>query len=195
MGRMGALAVSAIFKKSPVPRSVFDALEAEPADLACREYDYRLLSGKGFGNSFDMSLSACSRHVRYGQEQSAERRNVHQQVVGDNLHIRAYPMYQFQESKAVEGADRMVGNDHHLTGSGDVFSLGVGHGKTEVEIVQYLLDELDTLQMRISLGKILKGLFVEESPQQGFDERTTDFATVQGGVMGGHYLINSKHST
>jgi len=191
----GGLGSLGDFQESALPLAIFDAAKTKAGNLAGREHDYRLLAQKSTVDSVDMPFSARAGHIADGQQQGAQRPNGHQQVIGDDLDIRADVVNKLQEGKPIEGADRMVGNDHHFAGSGDVLALAFGYGKAEMKIIQHLLDKFDAVQVGIFFGKVNKCLLMKHSAQGGLDNRSAELAPIEGREMFGNYLIDGKHGT
>ena len=87
----------------------------------------------------------------------------------------------------------MIGDDDHLSCSGDIFPFQVGDGIAEIEIVQGLFHELNAMQMGVLHGKIKKGLLMEKVSQQQLDSWCEYAALLEGRIVFGKNLFNGKH--
>ncbi len=132
-------------EKTVLPGAVLDTVRGEPGNLPGGEKDNRRPLGKGLLNALNVPSAGTAGQDRDRQEETAQRRDGMQQVINDDFDIGAHLVDQFEQGQAIQGADRMVGDDNDASGNRDMLPFAVGNCIAEIEIFKDLLDEFDSL--------------------------------------------------
>ena len=164
-GHDGRLGLAGQAQEAGVPAAIAHALGVQARDLARREDDDRALALQVFHDGLELARRAAPAHHGHRQQQALERCQLGQQAVGDDLHVAPDAAHHVQQGQTVQRADGVVGDDDHAPVGGNALALVVAHGSAEGKVLQHLLHELETLQVRVLLGKAAEALLAQQPAQ------------------------------
>ena len=154
-----------------LPGAVLDPLGAKARHLAGGKDHQRPFARQVFSHRQNGAPVGLAAQVVHRQQQGAQRRQLGQQLIGHYLDVRPDAAEQAQQGQPVEGADGVIGDDDDPAAGRNVLELGLAHPVVEVELGQRLLDEVESAQVRMTRGKALKRLLVQQPaqplPEQG----------------------------
>ena len=151
--------------KAALPVAIADAGGPQPRHLAGGEHDQCALGKQMLTQAPQLRSRRAALHVVDRQQQRAQGLNCGQEIVGHHFDIGANAAHQLQQCQTIQGANRVVGDDHHAAAGGNAAALAVAHLEGKVEPVERLFDEIETLQVRIARGKVLEVLELKQALQ------------------------------
>lgn len=86
-----------------------------------------------------------------------------QHPVGHDFNVAPHAGDGVQQRQTVQRTRRVVGNDDQRAMFGDLFEIAGGNGAENIQVFQNLLHHIQSFQMAVGGGKLLKLVFVEQS--------------------------------
>src|SRR5690606_8495211 len=141
------------------------AFGAQSRNLAGGENDQRAITFQMLLNGFQIFARCIATHVVHRQQEWLQRLYSAKNIVGDHFDIGPNFTDQLDQRKPIEGADGVIGNNDHFATGRDTFAFVVAGGIGELEVIQYLFDEIEPAQVGIGLGELLKLLLMTKQTE------------------------------
>ncbi len=151
------------FDKARVPFLIANAFARGAGNFACREEDQYARVLQVLFHLHQRRLRRPAAHIVHRNKQRAEGLKVGQHPVGHDFNVAPHAGDGVQQRQTVQRTRRVVGNDDQRAMFGDLFEIAGGNGAENIQVFQNLLHHIQSFQVAVGGGKLLKLVFVEQS--------------------------------
>ena len=101
-------------------------------------------------------------------KQRAQRFKVGQHAVGDHFNVAAHAGDRIEQGQAIEGTGRVVGDNDQRAIFRDLFEIVRRDSTANIEMFEHLFDRIQSFQVMMTRGKLLKLFLMQELFQHLF---------------------------
>ena len=137
-------------QEAAAPARIAHPAKPEARHSTGRKHDQGLLLGQRLLRRSDRFGGWLAAEDAQRQQQVGQGIERQQQIVRKNLHVAAHAADTVQERQRIDGAERMVGNDHAAPGLGNALAFDMIDQATCIEMLQRGLDETEATQVAVA---------------------------------------------
>ena len=151
------------FDKARVPFFIANALARGAGNFSGREEDQHACVLQMLFHLHQGRFRRPAAHIVHRNKQRAEGLKVGQHPVGHDFNVASHAGDGVHQRQAIQRTRRVVGNNDQRAMFGDLFKIAGGNGAENIKVFQNLLHHIQSFQVAVCCGKLLKFVFVKQS--------------------------------